>query len=231
MHFQIFVPATTSPKALEAVGLSGIAAGAMHAEIACGPGGLGGMLFSWDDRIEFRPELTRWIESAARPGLARGAYHVGIWLDSPPCAADLQRGHVFDGCGVKLGDGGTWIVPAAGRLPRRFRLRPEDGRHEFQVRDEFAKFWRESAEWYRLFMESAERGGITLDEDAWRYAYDALSLNYRLTPEVDDELRLFDTSAIIDALRATIDGISIRDMEATLAASLKKKESPVVNAG
>ena len=213
MHFLIFVPRIDAAQpTLDAAGLGDFAANSTPFALARGPGGGPGTLFGWTKPTDpcrefgFFPDRQTW--SPSKPA---GRYWVGLWNDSPPTPAELLRTSPFDGGAVRLGDGQSWRIPAAARLPKTCVL-SDDGEPGFRIADQFQEFWRESETYFfQLVLADAGDEDIIIDANWWSYLCRALRLNYRIVPEVVSELRLFSTDTMLEAVLATVEGRPIHE--------------------
>jgi len=185
MHFLIFVPLTTDAHSLEAVGLESIARGAMSTTIEVGPDGRPGTMFGWQQEhrppvLAVQPKEQEWIPACAAPGYEAGRYLVGFWRKFPPTPGDLLRPRNYGGNVVVLGDGYEWQVPNVSDLPHAYAV-DESGRWRLRAKRAFRELIVQAADMNRRFQPGGE--GVEQDE-AINFAMRALSLNYRMTPEV-----------------------------------------------
>lgn len=209
MHPLIYLP---EGQTLQSAGLTDHAEGAENCgRIPTGPDGGSGLLYWWRSPgvnydIGFRPDSQTWIPAVPRGDLAAGRYWVGIERNATPEPIELQRRSGVDGYRVRLGDGHEWIIPAARYCPQDVRL-ASDGGIELQVQDKYREFWDGSLRWVELLL-SIEEGqtALQIGPQEWGYLTLALSINYRITPELASELRLFSTSNVLHVVQATIDG-------------------------
>jgi hypothetical protein len=224
MHFLIFVPRQDGGRlpTLADAGLADFAAGAMHFDLAVGPGKRAGVLFGWVKATDaakdfgYFPDRQTWIES--KPA---GQYWLGLWKGSAPTPAELLRPFPFRGSAVALGDGNAWIVPAAAKLPKTTAPElDEHGNPKFTLDARFARYWQLSE---RYFAELADAdftlGEIEVDAGLWHFAVEALRMNYRLVPELVAHLGLLAPSDLLTVLAAAID---LPNLEEVLAK--KKRE-------
>ena len=203
MHYLIHIPGVRGPdpKHLERVGLADHIAGADFMECA-GPTGPG-VMCAWrsPDAMQFNylPDQQYWLPAAASGDLAKGRYHVGIWKESPPTPVDLRRSYPYRGASTELGDGNSWVIPFAAKLPADAMLN-DDGTWKFVLQQRFHTFWLEALEWARKASES-EKFFYSASVD---FLTRALALNYRITPEVASRLRLFSDHLISDHVLITL---------------------------
>lgn len=204
MHFQIFVPQKSDVAGtLIDVGLAHLAQD-FDAKSSTGPATEAGhvdagAVFAWRTpgahRWGFEPDEQTWIAAAADPerDLPAGRYYVGCWNASPPTPRDLSRRYQERGDFLKLGDGHDWLVPVAADLPRDLLLQ-DDGSLKFELQRQFYDYGVAVDAWSRrvehLNSESTDGNPVSFEE-TFRFALQALSINYRITPEVAAHLRLF----------------------------------------
>lgn len=212
MHFQIFIPGVSgsNPEHLVQVGLETLTTRAQFLDVAIGPEKKPGMLVGWiggrTRTIGFHPDRQTWTPAIAHTGLPQGRYWFGVWNDSPPSPEDLQREYPYPGASVKLGDGRNWLLPRAHELPCDM-VRADDGSWRFEVQRRFYAFWLESLEWHKRLMAAGAGGSVRLIEVA-EFVERALQVNYRLTPEVVNQLRLFtsgDAGTLMQSLAALME--------------------------
>jgi len=230
MHFLVFVPGGSGSDALGSLtraGLADIAPNAIGIDVAPhdSPEGKQGAIFGWGEfnathQMLYRPDLQDWIPNHA------GLYSVGVWKDSPPTPADLLKDRWHPSHDVVLGDGKSWHVPVARRLPQKYGL--QSGKPVLTVKQQFAAFWAASYDWYETLLGAdVGSGRMEAPSNWWDYALMALSLNYRLTPEVVAHLELIDTENVLELVLVTVDGHAITKTELEL--QKKTDESPVVS--
>lgn len=230
MHFTIFIPhaATQKPPTLGSVGLGHLEANSNRQDVLDrGPDGGPGSLFSWCVRSTVY-EPQNWDFYPAAPLMdeqgiewAHGRYWVGMKKGDPPRPSELQRHRIFEGPLVVLADGFPWMVAAGARLPHVYRLNLTSGEVEPQVRREFADYFRKTQEW---FLQAMFQNVTTLTRQEvnswWGKCVEALSMNYRLVPEVVSVLDLIESPHMLQVAKATVEGYEIELVEE----ELKKKE-------
>lgn len=196
--FLIYVPREHHPESslteaiLAAVGLADLAP-AETANIGggLGPDGKGGTLIGWTKpgRIRFHidPAEQTWFPAVKSGDLPPGRYWVGVWNDSPPTAADLLRPYPYRGKLVELA-GQNWTVPLPKNLPTDAIL-ADDGTWRFELQRRFHAYGIEVDQW----LERRENGTLAdaTFTEVFGFALRALSLNYRLTPELASRMVLF----------------------------------------
>lgn len=210
MHFQIFVPNKPAlQQSLIDAGLSDLAENFDTRESA-GPDGERGSVFGWRSpdapQWGYRPAEQTWIPAVAAGEQPAGRYHVGFWNASPPRPQELARRHQEHGDLLRLGDGQQWLIPVETELPRNIRLNP-DGSLRFESNPRYAEYAQAVEKWKGLVgsITGEEQDGnpVSFDE-LWKFALQALSMNYRITPEVVDHLRLFTTDDVHRPMFAAI---------------------------
>jgi hypothetical protein len=218
MRFAIYIPGDDicNPEAkLTAVGLAQFIPEAAGMGTSNGPDKRPGIVFSWPHGrvgpIGYMPNRQTWIPALENGELAAGRYWVGFTNDSPPTPDELAWPRRFGGYSLPLGDGNAWAIPSAGMLPRSLKT-SAGGRVERVVRKEFRQYFDDSVKWFAdLIQRDFSELDQKFDSEIIDYLGRALSLNYRLTPEVISELELFNTENIVLCLRASIDGLKIAE--------------------
>ena len=201
MHFQIFVPNAYGRDALACVGLAHLAEGSTYLDLQNGPAG-DGVLFSWPEAggpVDYQPGEQIWRPAREFSGWVAERYYVGLPIHSRPTALDLTRRKLHQGLAVRL-SGEDWIIPAAGKLSRL---------------ESHRDFWERAQAWHGVLMAAGPRG-VSLDDSCWRYAFDALALNYRLTPEVEHALGLLSRETVLDIILASLQGFTVLNLEAAI---------------
>lgn len=218
MHFQIFIPGVcgSSPEHLVQVGLEALTTRAQFLDVVTGPDKQPGVLVGWiggrTRSIGYHADRQTWVPAIAHNGLAPGRYWFGTWNEAPPTPEDLQREYPYPGATVKLGDGRNWLLPRAHELPSDM-VRADDGTWRFEVQRRFYAFWLESLDWHRRLMELGSGGSVRMVEVA-EFVERALGINYRMTPEVVNHLRLFtsrDSGTVAQALEALMQIVAPAD--------------------
>lgn len=166
------------------------------AHVLTGPDGqTGGRLSFWDDPSD--PKRTpkpaieasqqTWLKAPASDGREVGAYYVGYWNDKPPTPEDLLRTTITPSAEVKLGRD-KWLIPIAREMPQTYGL-DADGRTTWAYEaDEHQAYFDEAMRLHRDIQESLDAsGGQTFnrkDDELLPFVFQALAMNYRVTPEV-----------------------------------------------
>lgn len=246
MHYQIYLPGkrTGDGEYLEAAGLGHLRGGEEYWETSTGPDGTGGMIVTWplDDPgylFGYYPDEQEWLvgpngkpkaESGwqqskdLEPLSASGSplYYCGFWGGRPPTPLELGKPPGVPGMEIMLGDGNRWVVPVAELLPKDVIFKA--GSPQAVVKQQFEKFWDESTRWVGWFLEADPEREIpeSFIPDLFEYVLRALSLNYRIVPELVTQLRLLDYQTIFASVAATLHKPAIDDVE------LEKKTADLV---
>ncbi len=215
MRFAIYIPGDdiNNEQKLVAVGLSHLVSGAMGLGASPGPDGKRGIVFSWPQDgspVGYFPDRQKWIPAKPKGDLQAARYWVGFG-STIPTPFELEWPKRFGGYWVELGDGNQWCIPSAGELPQVLRM-GDDGRAKREVRKQYESYFNDSVKWFADFI-TRDFSELTqeFDTEVFCYIERALSLNYRLTPEVVSELELLGTDNILTCLRASVDGIQIAE--------------------
>lgn len=197
MHFLIYIPGHVTQTELASVGLPGLVEDSFSKLEHIGPDGQSGTLFGWrplKGRMyhEYNPGEQTWVPSVPFDGQPEGAYWAGWNTASPPTPDDLQRRFPFRALSVLLGDRREWWFPAERELPFDLRLGPERQWSIVPMErfDEFCHACRELRELLSLAPE--ERRDIFMQE-LTEFARAGLEMNYRLCPEVESAMKLWNT--------------------------------------
>lgn len=160
-----------------------------------GPDGEGGTLFGWQapgrSRLHYKASEQTWIPAAPKGDLLAGRYWVGVWNDSPPTEGDLRRPYRYGGKEFPLA-GQSWLLPYPKELPHDLRF-ADDGTWKFVVQRRYHDYYVRCLGW--IEQAGSESGCRFTVEDAIWVAVEALSINYRLTPELISHMRLLDDAA------------------------------------
>jgi hypothetical protein len=169
--------------------------------------------------------LAYWHQKGVAPVLDTSLYDwtrgkgfsLGVLTGQRVTPDDVQRDTVRPGYWITCADGQRWQIPAAAKLPHRHGLNA-DGEHTREVVAQYRDYWDKS-EQYAIQMFKAidqleilaahqkvteETVEFTLAE-TWDFACRALSINYRLTPEMVSMLGLIDDDAMSGIVKAAID--------------------------
>lgn len=227
--YAVYIPKGrgANPEQLAAVGLPSLATGAEFSDISArGPDGGHGVVAAWRrGDIENDPPLScdgmDWRPAKADKArkLPAGRFWFGQVQGKPVRPKDCERKQMHLGYPIELRDGNAWVIPPATNLPHVHGL---DSEGEFcrEVAAEFRDYWQDSEKYAVQFFQAinhldmlkASKPGIDTQTqveftiaDAWRFCCRALSLNYRLTPELVDMLGLLDDAAMRNVIKAAID--------------------------
>jgi hypothetical protein len=207
MHFQIFIPdkSGANPQMLIDVGLADFVAGAnlLDSPGPCGENRPGGVV-AWPKPgaadMGYFPDRQKWIPAIAQGPLAAARYWIGFWNDNLPTPTDLRRPYAHRGTDFELGDGNTWLLPEPQKLTHDMFL-ADDGSWKFELQRQFHDYGLELEKWNVLFRQ--EKGTFKFTEAA-TMVLSGLRINYRLTVEVQNELRLLSTLNVERALLAVV---------------------------
>lgn len=214
MHPLVYIPGDRSD-CLQRVGLDALLDGAAYTSCPKGPDGRGGQLVSWSTphrpvKPIYRPAEQEWVPAVPLNGRPAARYHVGFWNASPVKPVDLLRPDAKRGASVRLGDGELWEVPRAWDLPFDL-VRGDSGLYERVVQRRFTEFFVGVGHW-RVKFEEAKEGDSFLWADLADFVELALSINYRITPEIINHLRLFQQGVGESLLRAGMAIVSIGEL-------------------
>jgi hypothetical protein len=164
-------------------------------------------------------------------------FWVGIDRDRPTVPSDLAWKRQHDGNWMILADGNPWLIPAAIRLPHKYKLGP-GGKAERVIADQYAEFYRLAEQHMTtIFREldlldvlsgenpdkelSAEPVAIAI-EDGVRFCWTAMQLIYRVNPDILSALEVLDDQSLQRVIAGAIDLPTIIETRDS-----KKKYSPV----
>ena len=215
--YLIYIPDTRSHgetlDRMREVGLGDLIDGASTSQILQhGPNDQGrGHLVHWDNAIHhdrnpklvIDPEVIDWAESKT-PGL----FWMGQEHDRPVEPIDIARGEPVPHSGelVQLGDLQQWEVPIARQLPARPTL-DENRQPVLVVVAQHQEFYDRAESYLQEMMGFDVDGKRELNiADGFRFAVDAIAMNYRLNSDIIDWLGLFATDAeLFSVCNATIE--------------------------
>jgi len=248
--YSIYFPGVqgSSPQHFDRVGLVGLAENAQFCDVLQhGPDGGRGVVATWPtgktatDSHPGMHEAIRWV--AAKPDeerkLAAGRFWMGFDEARPLTPVDVARKAQAEGCWRVLRDGQAWKIPSCPRLPSRATLHPGTGKFCFATEPRYAEFARRAntyaVEMFKQFgeldllrsvkpdIEADATVGLEIEE-AWQHCCDALSINYRLTPELIDAMELLDQTTMVAVVLSTFDYDQIIE-----CAELKKKPTATIS--
>jgi hypothetical protein len=190
---------------LASVGLADHAIGGLPYTVPTdGPDGRSGTLYAWlktgTSQKHFDPQRQTWFPAAQNGELPQGRYWVGVWKDAPPTEMDLRRPYRYGGKSVELA-GQHWLVPVPHELPHDARL-ADDGSWRYVIQRQYHDYYLRVLD-YRS--DAAEGGARLTLLNMLTLSLEALSLNYRLPPELASHLRLFDQNSAARAFAAALD--------------------------
>lgn len=208
MHYEIYIPGVrgANPQHLIDVGLADHVERAEFLDEATGPDGAGGVIVAWrkpgQTRMGFQPVEQKWIPAVGRGDLLPRRYWLGVWTHFPPAPSDLARTYQQPGMSIVFGNGHAWLLPKPQELDAQMRL-ADDGTWRFEPQRQFHQFWIEFLRWGEFFLKVQEGDEIDFGQAA-AFVLQALQINYRLVPELVNELDLFSTHSVKEALFAVL---------------------------
>lgn len=221
MLFNVYIPGDSrlDETKLIDIGLTGFTLNACGFHISSGPDGKRGVCFCWPDPRDprsirgYQPDNQTWFPAAERDGLPAGRFWVGLENRFPLTPADCVTGE-FPGYETVLGDGKTWIVPAAAQLPKDIEI-GDHGAPIYHVQERFEGLWNESREWAEFLQTiTADQPSVSINGRVIDYLTRMLQLNYgRLIPDVIDHLELFKPNPLFRALLAATTGMITSETE------------------
>lgn len=221
MRYAIYIPGdgTANDQKLVDVGLGQFKVNAAFIETGDGPDGKRGVVISWPDRYDPRstmpylPDHQTWFPAAARDGMPAGRFWIGFDKLSPLTPDNCATGQ-FKGYNTVLGDGQTYVIPAAAQFPSDITI-GDHGQPIYAIQERYQGLLIESSQWAH-FLESIDQNqtGTTIDGAVVDYLARMLQLNYgRLIPDVIEHLGLFTPNAIFRALLAATAGMISSETE------------------
>lgn len=207
MHYQIFIPGVrcADPQHLVDVGLGDLVGEATFLESE-GPEQTTGVIVGWPKpgqaQMGYQPQSQIWRPAVARGDLPAGRYYVGLWAGALPTPQDLRRRYPQPGVHVTLGDGQQWLLPRAKQLNAEMIL-ADDGTWKFEPQRQYHAFWLAYCEWEDFFIQAPTGSTFSFTEAA-DFVLSALRINYRVVPELVNELRLFTKENVRSALYALL---------------------------
>ena len=203
MHFLVYLPSehANAAETLASVGLGHLSEGAQRAAPVKGPDGEG-TIYTWDLSVNpvYRPEQQEWVPAVQMGHMPAGRYQVGFSKQHPPTPRELMHPLPIDGRAVRFGDGQDWVLPKYLDIPYSI-VRNEQGEWVYKALERYASFLLAVSVWHdRMSGECA--GTPATDADLCDLVEQALSINYRLVPEVVNQLGLFRTGGSENLARA-----------------------------
>lgn len=201
-----------------------------------GPGGNPGVCACKSaERMGYHPDRQTWLRIPRIGDQGKGrpatAVFVGVWNDSPPTPAELQRPKLLPGWPVKLLDGNEWVAATAYQwheqdasedgaggpprwsyaLPAHAEIDSDGSWRRGRVHREYERLWAIAKAHFDILVgaadESPEVGDVELNAaDTRDLAAEVLGVNYRVSKWECALLGLFDDPPILAAqvLRATV---------------------------
>ena len=213
--YLVYVPGehADNESTLVAVGLGGIVDPFNPAKVAkvdAGPDGSAGLIFHWIDQDKPNanpiPDTASndWAKAKPCEALKAGRF----WLGKPKwdtiTPASLERRSAIGGMRVLLDDQQEWSIPVARQSPHDYRL-DDSAQPVRKPQARFEKFYNDTARFYELFRRYWETGvDLSLDE-AWSFANEALSINYRVNADIVDWLELLGDESMPMLICATFE--------------------------
>lgn len=181
--------------------------------IVAGPCGLKGRMLTYLPRgataerpIAFKDAGQTWKKASKRGDLPAGRYWVGMWNapEARPTPAELRRNVMLLGVPVALAGGSTtWDVPLAVQLPQTMGLDDEGRVTTFYEQQRHQAYFDRAWELVHKARESAIEGVIRYDFDEhFRFAVEALSLNYRVNADALTLLKAVRSDLVFGAAHA-----------------------------
>lgn len=200
MHYVIFIPNATGYSAqdqLAAVGLDTlcdtfVGPTSENAEL----GGVAGRLIRWDDHTRQGRNATPGVSDKTWWWDYQRRYAIGHVAEAPPTPDDLKRNDRYNDspyltsfpCTLK--DEQVWLVPIARQLPSQWIQCPETGRPVIATVPRFAWYFDQMLAAVQA-IGSGEATPENTPADYFELAVKALTLNYRICPEIVYALGLF----------------------------------------
>lgn len=215
-RFMLFCPGARDgdgPKLVERFELEPLERdGALSWLASKGPGDVEGLLGGW---LAIDPQLASVVYQPARQTWQKCPGRE-LWIGTenarPVKPQDLERSVCRGGREVLLADGNRWLIPVARWLPHDLGI--DEFRQPTRVpKREYADFCRQA----ELVLESLlansdpETGRIKCEVD-WDFVCATLAMNYLVTPDVVNALRLFDDRSGIEAMATVCDFQAIAEV-------------------
>lgn len=214
--YQIYIPGVrgADPEHLRRVGLAGILDPKLGIDsvdvLSNGPDGGWGVCFYWPGCPRFGVHKKHQEWSPAKPDgeLPAGRFWMGRDNDAPVTPEALLRPDHLGGKSVQLDDGREWLIPVARSLPHRYG-KDEQGRIARIVKHDYRSFYDRALHFYERFLALSVGGEDITLTDAWGFAVEALSMNYRLDENIIDWLGLLTDDNIVLLIGATFEFTTI----------------------
>lgn len=176
--------------------------------------------------VGFYKDKQEWIEW--------NKFWIGYETANRPTPADLAKEEIIKGWNVVLADGNKWHVPVARlvngytNLPMTYVLGPDDVLRE-KIAPEFLDLGLKAADVWEAFStmpedRSDEQIEFIDDKYIYKFAAQALEINYRINlPEIG-ALQLFQGNDFVNVAEAVIDGPAWNKVVKDLTDASKKKD-------
>ncbi len=198
-HYQIYIPGRSgqNPQNLTDVGLADFVEGVNWLDEPVGPDGNGGCLAAWltPQQVSdgyghgYFSDQQDWSPAVTYDGLKARRYWIGFWKDADPTPDELARPYRYRGRSCELGDGNNWLFPEPNELPADM-IRDDDGSWRFELQRRFHDYSIDCDQWLTKLSTSDDATQINYHHVA-DFIERSLRLNYRITSEVVNRLRLF----------------------------------------
>jgi hypothetical protein len=178
-----------------------------------GPDGVRGRFLTYGPRnatadrpIAYKPAEQTWKRASKRGELAAGRYWVGMWnaAEARPTPAELRRNVMLLGPKVTLAAGGpVWEIALADQMPRKLGVNDDGAMVKTFARARHKAYFDRAWELIHKVRESASDGLIRFDLDEhFRFAADALALNYRVNVDALTLLEVIDSDLVFGVAQA-----------------------------
>jgi hypothetical protein len=175
------------------------------------PGGGKGLLIAGQGtdskHLLYKPEEQDWQKAL------NGKYWIGWYVNAMPGPIELARKEQIDGHQVFLGDGKKWQIPLARAFPAGTALPQalimgKDGVLKAELIPRFIEFSKKAEKYWTDFLiiiGVAEGKPATTMEQAWEMAVEALNINYHISTDEINIMKLLNTNNIREVCKAIID--------------------------
>lgn len=212
MHYLIFIPNKSGPSRsnLRDAGLGdllrvGDDLPAWADLDGRGPGGQTGQIWTWNESPVYLPEQQTWTADK------RGRYWFGINTAKPPRAVELLRRNPVAGLMQTMADGSEWQIPNVLNLPAVFDIDEND--EPIKVPSKPYKPFADDCAWALEAVINAVGHGVEPDwVRVFKFAVDALSVNYRVNRQIVAWLGLLDDTLIHTIAAKATDADRIRQV-------------------
>ena len=109
-----------------------------------------------------------------------------------------------------------------------YKINAQTGELEQEIRAQFRDYFEECKQWFDTLMKlDAASESVFIPRKWWDFCVKALSMNYRLCPEIVGHLGLLDTANVLSVVLATVEMQLVKQV----VSDLKKKTEPVSPVG